>query len=73
MLNFNQADYNEGLDVEERYKQRQMHEQIMKKYQSRPEEIKIKKYLTYEAINLRSNLYNKKLKMDKMFTELNAI
>jgi hypothetical protein len=31
MLNFNQADYNEGLDVEERYKQRQMHEQIMKK------------------------------------------
>jgi hypothetical protein len=29
--------------------------------------------MTYEVVNLKSHLYNKQLKMDKMFRELNAI
>ena len=72
-MQFNCADYDEALDVEEKYKKRLEHEKIMEKQNSRPEELKVKKYVTYEAVNLKSHLYNKQLKMDKMFRELNAI
>lgn len=61
------------MDVEEKYKKRLEHEKIIEKQNGRPEALKVKKYVNYEVINLKSHLYNKQMKMDKMFRELNAI
>lgn len=46
--------------------------EIMKKLESRPEQVKVKKYLDYERLNLKSHLYNETLKTEKMFRQLNA-
>lgn len=73
MVQFNSADYDEALDLDEKFKKRKEHEAIMDKLKERTEEMKVKKYLTYEVVNLKSHLYNKQMKMDKMFRELNAI
>lgn len=33
----------------------------------RTESEKVKKYMTYEMVNLKSHIYNKQMKIDKMF------
>ena len=44
----------------------------MKRIESRPEEVKIKKFMQYEKCNLRTHLYIKANKLDTLFKELNA-
>ena len=44
----------------------------MKKLEGRPEKLKVKKYLNYERLNLKSHIYNDSIKGQKMFNQLNA-
>jgi hypothetical protein len=37
-----------------------------------PEGMKVKKYLDFERLNLKSHLYNETIKTEKMFLQLNA-
>ena len=54
-------------------KRRAAHDLIMKKLDSRPDDLKLQMFLKYEKLNLKSHLYNQTHKTDKMFRELNAI
>lgn len=59
--------------MDEKFIRREKHEKIMKKLDARPDQIKLKQFLKYEKMNLKSHLYNQSNKTDKMFRELNAI
>jgi len=45
----------------------------MKKLDSRPDDKKLQQFLKYEKMNLKSHLYNKSNKTDRMFRDLNAL
>jgi len=60
------------MDLDEKFKARKKHMDIMKKLETRPEQLKIKKYLNYERLNIKSHMYNETLKTEKMFQQLNA-
>lgn len=44
----------------------------MQKLESRPESLKVQKFLNYERLNLKTNIYNSVLKQEKTFNQLNA-
>lgn len=46
--------------------------ETMKKLEERPEGLKVKKYLDFERLNLKSHLYNDIMKTEKMYMQLNA-
>lgn len=60
------------MDIDEKFKARKKHMDIMKKLETRPEKLKVKKYLDYERLNIKSHLYNETIKTEKMFMQLNA-
>lgn len=44
----------------------------MKKLESRPESMKVQKFLNFEILNLKSHIYNTVVKSEKTFNQLNA-
>ena len=72
-MQFNEVDLQENIDVDEKFKKRMHHEEVMKKLDSRPQAKKVSQFLKYERMNMLSHLYNKSNKTDKVFTELNAL
>jgi len=44
----------------------------MDKIQSRPENFKVKKYLNFERLNLKSHIYNEVVKTEKIYKQLNS-
>lgn len=60
------------MDIDEKFKARKKHQEIMNKLDTRPDQVKLKKYLDYERLNIKSHLYNETIKMEKMFMQLNA-
>lgn len=70
--NFNTADLDETMDVDEKFKRRAHHERIMQKLDARPDNFKTAQFLKYEKINEKSHLFNQVQKTDRMYRELNA-
>ena len=66
-------DLQENIDIEEKFRLRQHHEEIMKKLDARPQDRKVSQFLKYENMNLLSHLYNKSFKQDKMYRDLNQL
>ena len=62
----------ETMDIDERFKARKKHLETMQKLEIRPEKLKIKKYLNYERLNIKSHLYNEVMKNEKIFMQLNS-
>jgi hypothetical protein len=60
------------MDIDEKFKAKKKHMEIMKKLEARPEGLKVKKYLDFERLNLKSHLYNETIKTEKMFMQLNT-
>ena len=60
------------MDLDEKFKAKKKHMEIMKKLEARSEGVKVKKYLDFERLNLKSHLYNETIKTEKMFLQLNA-
>ena len=60
------------MDIDEKFKAKKKHMEIMKKLDARPEGVKVKKYLDFERVNLKSHLYNEIIKTEKMFMQLNS-
>jgi hypothetical protein len=44
----------------------------MKKLEARSEQMKVKKFLNFERLNLKSHIYNESIKTEKIFNQLNA-
>ena len=72
-MQFNEVDLQENIDIEEKFRLRMHHEQVMKKLDNRPQQHKVSQFLKYEKMNLLSHLYNKSLKQDKMYRDLNQL
>ena len=47
-------------------------EKILEKFRSLPEKEHINKFMKYEKVNLKTQIYNKNIKMDQMLKQLNA-
>jgi hypothetical protein len=72
LQSFNTVDIDETMDIDEKFKAKKKHMVIMNKLEARPEGMKVKKYLDFERLNLKSHLYNETIKTEKMFLQLNA-
>jgi hypothetical protein len=68
----NQSDFDATLDIHEKLKRTKMHQEILNRIESRPDEVKVKKFLQYEKCNMKTHLYMKANKLDTLFKELNA-
>jgi hypothetical protein len=69
---FNPVDLEDNLDIDEKYKKRQKIEQVLEKFRSLPEATHISKFLKFEKLNLKTQLYNKTNKLDSILKQLNA-
>ena len=69
---FNPVDLEENLDIDEKFKKRQKMEIVLEKFRSLPEAVHISKFLNYEKVNLKTQMYNKSNKLDAILKHLNA-
>ena len=60
------------MDIDEKYKKRQKIEKVLEKFRSLPEATHISKFLKFEKLNLKTQLYNKTNKLDAILKQLNA-
>ena len=72
MQTFNNVDLNETMDIDEKFKRRAIHEQLIQKLEDQPETIKLQQFLKFERLNLKSSLFINSQKTDKIFTDLNV-
>ena len=47
-------------------------EKVLEKFRNLPESVHIKKFLKYEKLNLKTQIYNKSNKLDAILKQLNA-
>ena len=69
---FNPVDLKEDLDIDEKFKMRKKMDQVINKLRSLPETVHINKFLKYEKLNLRTQMYNKTSKVEAILKQLNA-
>lgn len=69
---FNPVDLQDHLDIDEKYKERKKMEKVLEKFRNLPESVHISKFLKYEKLNLKTQIYNKSNKLDAILKQLNA-
>lgn len=69
---FNPVDLQEDLNIDEKFKRRKQMDVVLDKLRSLPETVHIKKFLKYEQLNLKTQLYNKTSKVEAILKQLNA-
>ena len=63
---FDPIDLDEGMDLDEKYKRKQKIEKMLEKFRNMPESEHIKRFIKYERVNYKTQLYNKSRKVDSI-------
>ena len=69
---FDPIDMIEELDIEEKYKRKQKIEAMLQKFRDLPESEHIRKFIQFERLNYKTQLYNKSRKIDSIMKQLNS-
>ena len=63
---FDPIDMDEAMDLDEKYKRKKKLEQMLQKFRDMPESEQIKKFIKYERVNYKTQLYNKSRKIESI-------
>ena len=69
---FDPIDMDEAIELDEKYKRKKKLEQMLQKFREMPESEQIKKFIKYERVNFKTQLYNKSRKIDSIMKQLNS-
>ena len=69
---FDPIDMDEAMELDEKYKRKKKLEQMLQKFREMPESEQIKKFIKYERVNFKTQLYNKSRKIDSIMKQLNS-
>jgi hypothetical protein len=69
---FDPIDMDEAMELDEKYKRKKKLEQMLQKFREMPESEQIKKFIKYERVNYKTQLYNKSRKIDSIMKQLNS-
>ena len=69
---FDPIDMVEDLDLDEKYRKKQKMEALMQKFRDLPESEQIRKFIQFERLNYKTQLYNKSRKIDSILKQLNS-
>jgi len=63
---FDPIDMVEEMDLDEKYKKKQKVEAMLQKFRDLPESEHIRKFIQFERLNYKTQLYNKSRKIDSI-------
>lgn len=69
---FDPIDMVEEMDLDEKYKKKQKVEAMLQKFRDLPESEHIRKFIQFERLNYKTQLYNKSRKIDSIMKQLNS-
>ena len=69
---FDPIDLQEGMSIDEKYKKKELQRQILDKFVALGEHEHIKRYMKFEKMNKKTQLYNKGRKISSMLKNLST-